>query len=37
MPPAGMVDKILEPYALVEIVGPNEFVGNIMELVEEYR
>ncbi len=37
MPPVGMVDKILEPYANVEIVGPNEFVWNIMELVEEYR
>jgi len=37
MPPNWMVEKILEPYALVEIVGPAEFVGNIMELAEDYR
>lgn len=33
----GMVDEIYEPYAEVEIVGPKEYSGNIMDLAQEYR
>ncbi|GHW02588.1 hypothetical protein AGMMS50249_3740 [candidate division SR1 bacterium] len=33
----GMIDKIQEPIAEVEIVGPKEFAGNIMALAQEYR
>ena len=37
MPNKGDIDEIFEPYADVEIVGPEEFAGRIMELVGEYR
>ncbi|MEF2176016.1 MAG: GTP-binding protein [Candidatus Absconditabacteria bacterium] len=37
MPDPGVIEDILEPYAEVEIVGPNEFAGNIMALTQEYR
>lgn len=33
----GNIDLILEPFAEVEVVGPQEFSGNIMGLCEEYR
>lgn len=33
----GMIEKIQEPIAEVEIVGPKEFAGNIMALAQEYR
>jgi len=32
-----MAEEIYEPIADVEIVGPEEFAGNIMELCQEYR
>ena len=32
-----MAEEIYEPIAEVEIVGPEEFAGNIMELCQEYR
>lgn len=32
-----MAEEICEPIADVEIVGPEEFAGNIMELCQEYR
>ena len=37
MPEQGMVEQILEPYVAVEIVGPDEFSGNIMQLAQDYR
>lgn len=37
MPDSWQVDEIYEPYSEVEIVWPNEFSGNIMELLQEYR
>jgi len=33
----GMIDKIQEPIAEVEIVGPKDYAGNIMALAQEYR
>lgn len=33
----GIIDEIWEPIAHVEIVGPQEFAGNIMQLCQEYR
>lgn len=33
----GMIEEILEPIANVEIVGPEEYAGNIMALCQEYR
>jgi GTP-binding protein LepA len=33
----GIIEKIQEPIAEVEIVGPKEFAGNIMALAQEYR
>jgi translation elongation factor EF-4 len=32
-----MAEEIYEPIAEVEIVGPEEFAGNIMELCQENR
>ena len=32
-----MVEEIREPMVEVEIVGPEEFSGNIMTLAQEYR
>ncbi len=37
MPEQWIIDQIYEPYADVEIVGPKDFSGNIMELAQEYR
>jgi GTP-binding protein LepA len=34
---SGMIEKIMEPIATVEVVWPNEYSGNIMELCQEYR
>lgn len=31
------IDEIREPVAAVEVVGPNEYAGNIMKLCQEYR
>lgn len=33
----GVIDEIREPIAAVEIVGPEEYAGNIMSLCQEYR
>lgn len=33
----GDMDMIYEPIAEVEIVGPEEYAGAIMKLVQEYR
>ncbi|PZM87497.1 MAG: hypothetical protein DLD55_01080 [candidate division SR1 bacterium] len=33
----GMIEEILEPIANVEVVGPEEYAGNIMALCQEYR
>ncbi len=33
----GMIDEIREPIAAVEVVGPEEYAGNIMALCQEYR
>jgi GTP-binding protein LepA len=33
----GLIEEIREPIATVEIVGPQEFAGNIMQLCQEYR
>jgi len=33
----GLIEKIREPIAEVEIVGPKEFAGNIMAIAQEYR
>jgi len=32
-----MIEEIWEPIVEVEIVGPEEFSGNIMTLAQEYR
>lgn len=37
MIPKGDIDQIYEPIAEVEIVGPQEYAGAIMKLVQEYR
>ncbi len=37
MIPQGMVETIMEPFSEIEIVGPNEFAGEIMGLCQEYR
>lgn len=37
MPEQGMVEEIREPIVEVEIVGPDEYSGNIMSLCQEYR
>ncbi len=36
-PEPGTIDKIEEPYVLASIVAPNDYVGNIMQLVTESR
>ncbi len=36
-PDPGTIDKIEEPYVLASIVAPNDYVGNIMQLVTECR
>lgn len=33
----GIIDEIREPVAAVEVVGPEEYAGNIMALCQEYR
>ena len=33
----GFIDEIREPIASVEVVGPQEYAGNIMALCQEYR
>ena len=33
----GQIDEIMEPMTEVEIVGPEEYSGNIMNLAQEYR
>ncbi len=33
----GVIDEIREPIASVEVVGPEEYAGNIMSLCQEYR
>lgn len=33
----GLIEEIREPIANVEIVGPQEYAGNIMQLCQEYR
>jgi GTP-binding protein LepA len=37
MPDPSVIDKILEPWAKVEIVVPSKYAGPIMELASEYR
>jgi len=37
MPEQGTIDTIYEPYAEVEIVGPKDYSGNIMELSQDHR
>ncbi len=37
MPEQGQIETIYEPYAEVEVVGPKDYSGNIMELSQEYR
>lgn len=32
-----LIDEIYEPIADVEVVGPDEYAGNIMELCQDYR
>lgn len=37
MIPNGAIEETLEPIAEVEVVGPQEFYGNISELCQDYR
>lgn len=37
LPPANYIDRILEPYIEASIITPNEYVGAIMQLVQEKR
>ena len=37
MPDPGMIETILEPLVTVEVVGPQEWSGNIMTLCQEHR
>lgn len=37
MPDRGIIDQVLEPYVTVEIVTPNDYVGNVMELAQKNR
>lgn len=32
-----MIEEVLEPMVNVEIVGPDEFSGNIMQLAQDHR
>lgn len=37
MPDPGFIDEIYEPYASVEVVWPNDYSWNIMDLCQSYR
>jgi translation elongation factor EF-4 len=37
LPEHGFIEKIYEPFVNLEIVGPNDFAGAIMELAQDYR
>jgi GTP-binding protein LepA len=37
LPPPNYIDKILEPYIEASIITPSEYVGSIMQLVQEKR
>ncbi len=37
MPPANLIETIEEPYVKVQVVVPTEYVGNIMQLVQDRR
>jgi GTP-binding protein LepA len=37
LPPTDKVEKIEEPFVLVQIISPSEYIGNIMKLVMERR
>ncbi len=37
LPDVGLIDKILEPYIEASIITPNEYVGAVMQLVQEKR
>lgn len=37
LPPQNYIDKILEPYIEASIITPNEYVGAIMQLVQDKR
>jgi GTP-binding protein LepA len=37
MPPAGVIDRVEEPYMKAQIVCPSEYVGNIMKLAMDKR
>jgi len=37
LPPPGKTEKIEEPFVLVQIISPSEYIGNIMKLVMERR
>ena len=37
LPSSGKIDKIEEPFVLVQIIAPSEYIGNIMKLVMERR
>lgn len=37
LPPANYLDKILEPYIEASIITPNDYVGAIMQLVQDKR
>ncbi|HVP36993.1 MAG TPA: translation elongation factor 4 [Terriglobales bacterium] len=37
LPPTDKVEKIEEPFVMVQIISPSEYIGNIMKLVMERR
>ncbi len=37
LPSSGKIDKIEEPFVMVQIIAPSEYIGNIMKLVMERR
>jgi GTP-binding protein LepA len=37
LPSSGKIDRIEEPFVLVQIIAPSEYIGNIMKLVMERR